>query len=105
MTTYRESARQDLDGHAAYLTLHAGEAVADRFLIAARQTINRLAGMPGIGSPYPLTNPALQDVRHFSVRGFPNHVIFYREAEVGIEVLRVLHAARDVSGILEREGS
>jgi plasmid stabilization system protein ParE len=34
---------------------------------------------------------------------FPNHLIFYRPTttDVGIEIVRVLHAARDIPRILE----
>jgi toxin ParE1/3/4 len=35
------------------------------------------------------------------VPGFRNHLIFYRVTGDAIEVLRVLHAARDVRKLLE----
>jgi toxin ParE1/3/4 len=38
------------------------------------------------------------------VRRFRNYLIFYRPTDGGIEVIRVLHAARDISSILAEEG-
>lgn len=32
---------------------------------------------------------------------FPNHLIFYRPVEDGIEVLRVVHGAQDIEAIFE----
>jgi hypothetical protein len=34
------------------------------------------------------------------VDGFPNHLVFYRETPEGIEVLHILHAARDLTSAL-----
>ena len=34
------------------------------------------------------------------VAGFPNQLIFYRELESGIDVIRVLHGSRDIDAIL-----
>jgi toxin ParE1/3/4 len=52
----------------------------------------------------PLANPNLQSLRQHSVRRFRNYIIFYLPTDDGIEVVRVLHGARDVQGILEAEG-
>jgi toxin ParE1/3/4 len=35
------------------------------------------------------------------IDGFPNHVIFCRPIEHGIEIVRVLHGARDIDVVLE----
>ena len=35
-----------------------------------------------------------------SVKGFPIHLIFYREFEKGIEILHVLQGARDIDAVL-----
>ena len=39
----------------------------------------------------------------WTIRGFPNHQIYYRPIDDGIEVIRVLHAARDITKILVEE--
>jgi toxin ParE1/3/4 len=48
-----------------------------------------------------LENLALRGLRWWRVKGFKRYIIFYRPSLQGIEVLRVLHAARDIEGILE----
>jgi toxin ParE1/3/4 len=37
------------------------------------------------------------------VKDFENYLVFYRSTDVGIEVLRVLHGARDVDAIVQDE--
>lgn len=49
----------------------------------------RLARDPGVGQPRPDLAPSL---RFFPVG---NYLIFYRESAEGIQVVRVLHGARD----------
>jgi toxin ParE1/3/4 len=49
----------------------------------------RIAEQPGLGQLRP---DMLPGVRFFPVRGY---LIFYRKAEEGVHVLRVLHGARD----------
>jgi toxin ParE1/3/4 len=38
------------------------------------------------------------------VAGFPNHLIFYRPVESGVEVIRVLHAKRDIEALFGGRG-
>lgn len=40
-------------------------------------------------------------MRVWSVRDFPKHLIFYRATDDRIEILRVLHGARDAAAIFE----
>jgi toxin ParE1/3/4 len=42
-------------------------------------------------------------MRRFRVKEFENYLIFYLSRENGIEVIRVLHAARDIDSILAEE--
>ena len=60
----------------------------------------RLAEMPGLGSRRDFSNPILVDIRSWIIKGFPNHLIFYRPTTRGIEVVRVLHGARDLGLLL-----
>lgn len=41
-------------------------------------------------------DPVLAGVRVLPIAGFVNYLIFYRPAENGIEIIRVLHAKRDI---------
>ena len=57
--------------------------------------------MPRIGPKCEVANPALADLRWFRVKDSKNYLIFYREIDNGIEVIRVLHGARDIDSILD----
>ena len=91
----------DLDEIAEGLAVDASPAVALRFLDSAEATLERLAEMPGMGAPYDSDHPLLVGLRHAPVRGFPNHYLFYFERpSCGIELIRVLHAKRDLDKVL-----
>ena len=74
--------------------------LSERFLLAVEQTLANLERMPRMGSPFPLNNPRLQGLRHQTVKGFPNHLIFYLVDGNQIEVVRILHGARDIDNLL-----
>lgn len=57
--------------------------------------------MPGIGERHKSRRPRLAELRIFRVKGFENHLVFYRPIEAGIEVVRILHGARDIDDALE----
>jgi toxin ParE1/3/4 len=65
---------------------------ADRLLDRIRDTLNRLAAMPFMGQARFDLGPGL--------RMFPvgNYLIFFQPIENGIEVIRVLHGRRHITG-------
>lgn len=91
----------DLDEIAAYIQKDNHQS-AIRFLEQAESTFDSLVDMPGLGSPYALRKTTYQDLRSFPVRDFKNYLIFYQRTSEGIEILRVLHGARNVPSILRR---
>jgi len=93
------AAIRDLIEQATYLEEHSSQA-AERFLDAVEESIRRLAGMPEIGSVYETENSRLAGLRAWGVKGFDKHVIFYRKDGNRIEVIRVLHGARDIAAVL-----
>lgn len=96
----RETAKRDLIDHADFIADESPEA-AMRFLAAAEQSFKQLAEMPALGTPYNAIAPVLKDIRRFRVKGFDNYLIFYFPLKDGIEVVRVLHGARDIEAIFE----
>lgn len=98
----RPMASFDLDEQFAYIAANNFDA-ALRFFDAARQTFSQLAQRPGIGSLYNTENPRLVGLRKWAVRGFDKHLIFYVERDEYIEIVRLLHAARDLPEILGEE--
>lgn len=92
---YAEIAIEDFLALAEYLGIRA-PGFDEKFLLALRETSDLLAEKPSVGSPVRFESPALPDLRFFPIHGFSNHLIFYRPAADGIEVIRVLHGARDL---------
>ena len=92
-------ARADLRAIALYIGRRSTRS-AGRFLLAAERTFAQLAAHPGIGAPHLTGNPRLADLRVSPVTRFRSYLIFYRATDDRLEVLRVLHAARDVDQVL-----
>ena len=101
MPSVRKSpkARRDLAEIAAYIAFDNPSA-ADRFLIAAEDAFDKLARMPGMGALHEFSEPKLKDLRSWPITRFRNYLIFYRQTENAIEVVRVLHGARDIRRLL-----
>lgn len=99
----RPTANRDLIAIFRYDAREAGQRVADRFFAEAEATFARLAGMPGVGTPYEPDDPLYGDLRYFPVSRYRNYLVFYRPIPDGIEVYRVLHGARDIQGILAED--
>src|SRR5262249_55547723 len=81
----------------------SGPERAIRFLRAADATCATLAGMPGMGTLYEPDEPLYAGLRYFPIARHRNFLVFYRPLPDGIEVLRVLHGARDIAGALAEE--
>jgi toxin ParE1/3/4 len=73
--------------------------VAIRLINRVEETVQVLERMPGIGDLAPFTDPRYRGIRRSTVRQFRKHVIYYREIPDGIELLRLLHGARDIRRI------
>jgi toxin ParE1/3/4 len=95
-------AEDDLAEQAGYIVGDSVDA-ALRFLTAAEESFTRLAAFPEIGRRRKFHHPDLTGVRSWPVPGFEKHLIFYRLTERGVEILRVLHSARDLDSILGHE--
>ena len=98
-----DSAYSDLNEQAKYIQRDSPQA-AIRFLAAAEATFERLAATPELGQRQEFGRAELAGLRVWQVQGFDNYLVFYRPIERGIEVLRVLHAARDIAAIFDDPG-
>jgi toxin ParE1/3/4 len=95
------AADRDLDDQAAYLATEASLETALRFYDAASATFGKIASAPGIGKRWQSANPRLTDLRVWRAEGFESRVIFYRPTADGIDIIRILHGARDIDSLLE----
>ena len=95
-------ARSDLYEIGLYLSERSLEA-SKRFNRAVDRTLEYLLKAPESGEKRNYSNPNYANIRIWQVSGFPNHLIFYRPQDDRLEVLRVLHGARDYDTIFNDE--
>jgi toxin ParE1/3/4 len=94
MTVFRsQRADHDIEEIAVYITQDNPYA-AIRWIDALEKKINALGDMPSIGS---LRSDIKADLRSWA---FGNYLILYREVESGVEILRILHGARQWEDLL-----
>jgi toxin ParE1/3/4 len=96
----RPQAVVDLDDQALFIAIDNMEAGL-RLYAAAHDAYARLLEMPELGTRCEVGTVELEGLRMWPIPGFPNHLIFYRPNAAGVEIVRVLHAARDIPRILE----
>ena len=96
----RTQAIHDLLDAALYLAEESGsEELAFKFIDAAEATLQQLADMPEMGAAREYDQEAIRGLRMWRITGFHSHLIFYRPLHDGIEVVRVLHAKRDIESL------
>ena len=99
----RPQALADLYSQGRYYVEEGYPETAARFLAAAERAMGQLVAMPAMGAQRSYGEPRLRGLRMWRIRGFPEHLIFYRPTDSGIDVVRVLHAKRDLASIFEDE--
>jgi toxin ParE1/3/4 len=96
------AARDDLDAIHSHISADNSEA-ADRVLDSAFETFGALIRNPELGRVREFTRARLGGLRSIGVRSYPNYVIFYRTRQATVEIVRVLHGARDFDGLFGGE--
>jgi toxin ParE1/3/4 len=95
----RFAAAHDLEQCARHIRKDSPRS-ASRFLQAAKTTCRMLLKFPAMGSTFHSIRPELKGLHVFPVKGFRSYLLFYRPTRTGIELIRVLHGARDIPTIL-----
>ena len=98
----RPGATHDLRELAAHIELDS-EGAAKRFEEAAAVVFAELLEMPELGASREWLSHRLPGLRMWPIPRFPNHLVFYRPTAAGIEIVRVLHAARDIDVLFTSE--
>ncbi|MBZ0253907.1 MAG: type II toxin-antitoxin system RelE/ParE family toxin [Candidatus Methylomirabilis sp.] len=81
------------------------ESAAWRFVEATERVFDFLSRNPDAGAPRPeLSGGRLSDLRMWPVGGFEKYLVFYRHVGGEVQILRVLHGARDLAALLEDDG-
>ena|SRR5947207_1442670 len=95
----RPAADHDVDDQAAYIVRDSIRQ-AMRFYDAVLATYKMILEAPRRWPLYGFELPPLCDLRKRSVLGFPKHLVFYRIDADMVEVVRVIHGARDLPCVL-----
>ncbi len=102
--TKTPQARRDLIDLADYIARDSLD-TAERFLNAAEAAFHLLANSPELGTLCEFRNPEATGTRMWSIGGFENYLVFYRPLEDGVDVVRVIHGARDIRAIFSDDKS
>lgn len=99
----RPRAHLDLLEQFVYVGEQSGVELAERYVAAVDATCLQLSDHPLIGVLYDSGIAELQGLRRFPEKDFGNYLIFYLPHQNGIDVIRFLHAARDIDNLFARE--
>jgi len=87
----------DIEAISAYFEIEAGPDLSHRFTAGLQSSMNSLIRFPNRGREHILNQPLLRSTRAVLVDGFPNYLMIYRPVPGWIEIVRVIHAMRDLS--------
>ena len=94
----------ELDAFGYFQYIHENNPDAARcFLEAIDGTVENLALQPLKGRLRKFRGKDLKHIRSWRVDGFENYLIFYRFAEMRLEILRIKHGAMDFPRALRRD--
>lgn len=104
MKPVRLTPKADGDVDSCFLWIHKDNpSAALKFIDAIEETCNTLSKMPSIGSRHYMDIPLVRGIRMIAVNNFKNHLLFFLEYETHIDVIRLLHGARDIPEALQSE--
>lgn len=94
------AARRDVLDLFDYISLD-NEDAAFRFLSATESSFRDLAENPEIGPACEYRGARGKGLRRWHVKGFESYLVFYRSFDDRIEIVRVLHGARDLTRLFK----
>jgi len=93
--------KKDLAEIAAYYGEESVE-LELRFIDAVEVAFGKLLQMPEIGARREYFHPRIHGLRVWPIPEFPKILVFYRPSATGVEVVRVLHSARDIAALFSK---
>jgi len=96
----RPAAEADADLAADYYAREANIDVALRFLAAVDRAYERLREHPYLGTEVKFFRARLLGLRFWPVPGFERYLVFYVPASDLVDIVRVLHGARELRELL-----
>jgi plasmid stabilization system protein ParE len=95
------AADRDIDEQIVYISRENRDASA-RYVEAVSAILEHIGRMPGMGAARDYRNPRLAGLRMIPVPGFDNFLVFYLVTPRTVDIVRVLHGARDTRKIFSR---
>lgn len=87
----------DLENTVDWYREEAGSEVAERFVLAVKETLQLLSQSPHLGRPRFRKWPELEGIRSFRIKPpFHAHLLFYRIYGQSLYAERLIHGARDL---------
>lgn len=93
-------ADRDLEDHITYFGQFDSR-LGERFLSAVEQAFVQLGEVPEIGQVEDVLAERAVGIRRWHIPEFRNYLIFYRISDSHLEIIRILHGARDLEPLLE----
>lgn len=94
-------AEADIEAITAFMASES-PGLALNFIDAYSETIDRLVRRPGIGHVHVEIRAAhLPEIRCIGIEQFSNYLLFYRIYDDIIQIVRVVHGARDIAGSID----
>lgn len=101
--TFRNQAREDIFTQQNWYIEQFAFDIAERFVNSVIDAAQRVLEMPGIGRPELNDHVKLTGLRSWPVPGFEAIRIYYIVSPDTVDIVRVLHSARDIPRILNDE--
>jgi toxin ParE1/3/4 len=98
--TLKPAAEKDIS-HLVHYFFSRSVETASRFYSAVEDAGKQLAESPELGQRIASPSERIANIRVWAIPGFRNHLIFYRPLDDGVEIVRILHGARDWLAIIE----
>jgi toxin ParE1/3/4 len=99
---YSDYANRDLAEIIHYLEVHARPAGAEQFVNEVDRAVAFLCEMPGAGGRCDFLNKQWPNLRHCVLKKFRSYVIYYQVEGGVLQIVRIIHAARDRDAIFGR---
>jgi toxin ParE1/3/4 len=97
----RDAARADIEAIAARIAQHNLPASL-RFTKRLQEAFDRVMLWPDCGAAWRTRLGSLRGLRYYPIRGYRQYIVFYIPRKDLVEIVHVIHGARNVSKILRR---
>ncbi len=98
----RPQAERDFEDAFVFIAEKSEDTGLD-FLFAVQETLEMIGANPYIGSERTFEAPELKGIRLWRIKSHEKYLVFYFVRDDSIEVVRMIHSARDYNRVFEEE--